>query len=378
MSNDPSSIERFARTIAEALAEIVDPLQAETTRLRAEVAQLRALVGAAAAAVKAAPPVVAAAPALPAAAPRVAPQPARAATAEAACRVPRCPAPVLAKELCETHYRIMRRLVTAGRKFDPAKQQAVELRQPARGCEDAGCVEAHYAKGLCRRHYMAARARLRTQAQATRKSGRGAAAPAVPAPRLPLPAPVEAPPRRDDALAVGASLGGLPSFTFDSDTSSQDVVAMPTAEVVARVVQQNRGNLWKVAEVLGRNRRTLMELLEKLDLMEQVVSVRNTERQRILTAPLKEKLGDLLFREKVLEDLGCLKEVDESARQEVQLRCAQLAKTNETQEDVFKKLAAECGLEESGLKRLVWRYNLRRQLRGLKPARTAAVVRSRV
>ena len=136
--------------------------------------------------------------------------------------------------------------------------------------------------------------------------------------------------------------------------------------IVARVVAQYRGGLSKVAEVLGRNRRNLMELLEKLDLMEQVVKIRASERKRILAAPLRDRLSDLLFKEKLLEDLGCLQEVDDATRHDIQARCATLAKNAPSAEDVLQQLGAELGLEEAGLKRLVWRYDLRRQLRNLK------------
>src|SRR5262249_46563629 len=137
-------------------------------------------------------------------------------------------------------------------------------------------------------------------------------------------------------LSAAVAAEFAPSFTFAvGGVPEHGIVAMPTAEAVARVVSQYRGGLAKVAEVLGRNRRTVMELLERLNLMEHVVTVRNNERKRILAAPLRERLTDLLFREKLLDDLGCLKEVDESARTEIQLRCVQLAKTCSTQEEAF-------------------------------------------
>ena len=75
--------------------------------------------------------------------------------------VPRCAAPVLAKQLCETHYRIMRRNLAAGEPFDPAEQRPARARKASKTCDEPDCTEAHYAKGLCRRHYMAARSRIR-------------------------------------------------------------------------------------------------------------------------------------------------------------------------------------------------------------------------
>src|SRR5262249_54461431 len=234
-----------------------------------------------------------------------------------------------------------------------------------------------------RRHYMTARARERARERGGQPAevvatSRGAAPlmrHAVEPDETPA-SEMEAPQSSRLSAAVAAEFA--PSFTFAvGGVPEHGIVAMPTAEAVARVVSQYRGGLAKVAEVLGRNRRTLMELLERLNLMEHVVTVRNNERKRILAAPLRERLTDLLFREKLLDDLGCLKEVDESARTEIQVRCVQLAKTCSTHEEAFAKLAADCGLEDAGLKRLVWRYDLRRQLRTLKSTRPAPPARVR-
>jgi hypothetical protein len=376
MSLDAALVHRLSTTIAHALAQALAPMTEEIERLRAEVDALRA---------GRAP---AAAPSRPASAP--VPVPIRSAAAapsgrraapDAACRVPRCPAPVLAKELCETHYRVMRRVLTQGQRFDPAKQKPAAARPVARGCGEPDCQDAHYARGLCRRHYMTLRARERAAERGKAPSPRrGAAplaaerrdtAPAAVVDHEPEPAPVTAtPPQATQAAARAELMNGMPFFEL-AVGGDPGVVAMPTAEAVTRVLHQYRGGLGKVAEVLGRNRQTLMELLERLNLLEFTVKMRKQECERILAAPLRERLADLLFREKLLEDLKCLKEVDDSARTEIQVRCAQLAKTCSTQEEAFAKLANECGLEESGLKRLIWRYDLRRQLRGLKSVRPA-------
>jgi len=213
---------------------------------------------------------------------------------------------------------------------------------------------------------MAARARLRAEESRTGRKAAGTLA------------TVKRPVAQQQAPAPAALVEETEKepveieWTFPEGTP-QTNVAMPTAEVVARVVRQYRGGLTKVADVLGRNRQTLMDLLVQLNLMEEVVSVRANERKRLLAAPLKERLADLLFREKLLEDLGCLKEVDESAKNEVQQRCATIVKSAETQEDALRALGLELGLEEAGLKRLVWRYDLRRQLRGLKSRPTQSV-----
>jgi hypothetical protein len=432
MPLDKTVVQRLADSLAELLEAEVAPLRAEIAQLRAAVERLGAWAGAA----SAASPGSRSAALLPAsrnvpevASAEVRKTAARPTTADVRCDVPGCPGQVLAKQLCETHYRIMRRVSAAGARFDPRSQRPVAERQSERTCGEPGCHEPHYAKDLCRRHYMAARARERAHAPAGSRSsaaargtaGRVGNAPSRSGPRAmgetgasgKLSAPASgyaagspspsgtlfaldprsrsaasldleteqeaAPTKLSDAELIASDpvLSQDPSLAMPITWVTSDPnAAMPTSEVVARVVQQYRGGLGKVAEVLGRNRRSLMELLEKLNLMEHVVTVRNTERERIVKAPLVERLTDLLFREKLLEDLGCLKEVDEATRRDVQARCAALAKTSEMQEDVLQKLGAECGLEEAGLKRLVWRYDLRRQLRHLK-SKTPAVVRSR-
>jgi hypothetical protein len=369
MPIDQLTIQRLSRHLADALEELLAPLREEVAELRAAIEEARTRSG------QDAPG--------PAPANRPAERPVptsagvarrtivRPSTTGLACAVPHCEAPVLAKQLCETHYRIMRRMSAAGEKFDPRSQRPSSARTGTRGCREAGCTEPHYAKGLCRRHYMSQRARERNQPRqgSGRTARMSASAPAsAPAPAAVAVASEEAPELGREAAA---SVDSEPEIIYTS--SESNVVAMPTAEVVSRVVSQYRGGLSKVAEVLGRNRRNLMELLEKLNLMEHVVQVRATERKKILAAPLKERLSDLLFKEKLLEDLGCLKDIDENTRRDVQLRLGQLAKNSSTIEEALQLLGNELGLDESGLKRLVWRFDLRRKLRDmkLKPANGA-------
>ncbi|MFQ5601439.1 MAG: hypothetical protein ACE5G2_12920 [Candidatus Krumholzibacteriia bacterium] len=293
------------------------------------------------------------------------------------CLVPDCPAPVLAKQLCESHYRIMRRTAAAGEVFDPAAQRAARIRATGKHCQEPGCSDVHYAKGLCRRHYMAARSRIRSAER------RGPSA--VTAPQVRSTTTEELEPEERPAKVQPVSHGGngghdaaVPLFSEPSAVSPPPNETLPTAEMVARVVAQYRGGLDRVAEVLGRNKRTLIDLLDRLDLMSYVTRVREAERQRVESATLRERLDDLLFREKLLEDLGCLKDVDDRARFEVRMRCADLAKSSETIEEVLQHLGKEFGLEEAGLKRLIWRYDLRRYLRGLKLKASPPPVRARI
>ena len=375
MALDTMVIQRLSAAIAEAIEQAIAPLADEIEQLRAAVIELQEAAG------QPAPSAVLprAAQALEDRVQTLVPRAAaavrtRGITHTQSCRVVSCPAPVLAKELCETHYRAMRRAASAGEKFDPRTQRPAGARPVSRACEEQDCEDAHYARGLCRRHYMTLRARERAVERGgpvphvvSRARETGADTASTRHELVP-----SAPARAAESMRSFAAAEFVPTFDLAvGGVPDHSMVAMPTAEVVARVVSQYRGGLAKVAEVLGRNRRTLMEMLEKLNLMEHVVTVRATERTRILAAPLHERLADLLFREKLLDDLGCLKEVDESARGEIQLRCAKLANACSTQEELFSKLAVECGLEDAGIKRLVWRYDLRRQLRGLKSARPA-------
>jgi hypothetical protein len=297
--------------------------------------------------------------------------------ASSGCLVPDCGAPVLAKQLCETHYRIMRRTTAAGKAFDPTSQRPARVRAASKSCEEEKCTEPHYAKGLCRRHYMAARSRIRA---AARKGDPEIEEPETVSTAIEDPE-MEEPIATTSTTSTGGNGGSdvgmnMPIFAEAQPSSRHE--ALPTAEVVSRVVAQYRGGLDRVAEVLGRNKRTLIELLDRLDLMAYVTRVREQERQRIESATLRERLDDLLFREKLLEDLGCLKDVDDRARFEVRMRCAETAKACETIEEVLERLGSDLGLDEAGMKRLVWRYDLRRYLRGLKLKSSTPPIRTRV
>jgi hypothetical protein len=374
---DAATLTKISAAVSDSINSALQPLREEIAALRQAVQQQKGTVT---------PTTKASRP--------VAPRPKPAPSSDEACQVPNCPAPVLAKELCETHYRIMRRALAANEEFDLEAQRPARVRNAARACSEAGCDEVHYAKGLCRRHYMAERSRIRNAA----RQGKAAARVAKPArptatratakvtqPEAPAPTTMaeEKEPVRDEVpQATGADemhaaevlkqeslrreLGGARNpFENPQPLSTAPDGSLPTAEMVSRVVAQYRGGLDRVAEVLGRNKRTLIDLLDHLDLMPYVARVRGAERQRVENSSLKDRLNDLLFREKLLEDLGCLKEVDERTGFEVKMRCSDLAKKHETIEDALQALANEFRLEEAGMKRLIWRYDLRRYLRGL-------------
>ncbi len=368
MSFDPQSIERLSNALAKSLEDYIAPLRAEIARLEAEIGRLRVQIGGESARQPQAPAASMAAATLRAAVAdtSLTRRTNRITTAVQSCQVPRCAAPVLAKELCETHYRIMRRAASTGETFDPKKQRPAAAREVARACGVADCTEAHYAKQLCRRHYMAARARLRNHGEAIEDQ---TLEPLPFAAGVPMTEPSSAVlahdnDQDDEDNGNGSSdRFGIVDVEVDADGNP---IATPTAEMVARVLAQYRGGLVKVADVLGRNKRSLMQLLDHLNLMQHAIDLRKNERRRILAAPLRERLSDLLFREKLLEDLDCLKDVDEHTRTDVVTRLATLARGAETVEDALAKLAGELGLEDSGMKRLIWRYDLRRQLRDMK------------
>jgi hypothetical protein len=343
--------------LARSLEEFIAPLRAEVARLETEVRHLRAQIGVSE------PPRTPVAIGSTAAATlraaiantEVARRTGRINTAAQSCMVTQCEAPVLAKELCETHYRIMRRAIANGEEFDLAAQRPAAAREVARGCSVADCTDAHYAKQLCRRHYMAARARLRNQGIDPAEHADDSAAGAYAAGAVIDSA------GQDEEQEQPSNGNGY----SEVDASGEPIVA-PTAEVVARVLAQYRGGLIKVAEVLGRNKRSLMQLLDHLNLMQHAIDLRKNERRRILAASLRERLSDLLFREKLLEDLDCMKEVDERTRAEVTTRLAALGRNAQSVEDALGKLAMELQLEDAAMSRLIYRYDLRRQLRDMK------------
>ena len=65
---------------------------------------------------------------------------------------------------------------------------------------------------------------------------------------------------------------------------------------------------------------------------------------RVRSASLRERLDNVLRRAPVLEDLGCIKEVDEHNRHEVLLALSRLAKASDTQEAVLIKLSRDAQL----------------------------------
>lgn len=156
MSLDPNTLDRLARSIAQAIEQALVPIQQEVAQLRAEVAALRGAPLMPASGTVRAGATVPPAAEIAARAPRT-----RVATPGPSCMVPHCEAAVLAKELCETHYRAMRRAASLGQHFDARTQRPAESRPAVKGCSEPGCDEGHYARGLCRRHYMTLRARER-------------------------------------------------------------------------------------------------------------------------------------------------------------------------------------------------------------------------
>jgi hypothetical protein len=373
MSIDPAVVQRLSQSLALAFEQALAPLREEIAALRTEVAALRGSAGMA--------PMPPARRDLRPATPASRAPAARGAHRAQDCLVPGCPAPVLAKELCETHYRVMRRAVAAGEEFDAATQRPAGTRAAARACAEAGCNEAHYAKGLCRRHYMAARARARTResraAARTRTSSSSHESDEKPAAGIAVDDATPEPEAATPSWTLGTS---SPTeldapFTLAIGSPEPGVLAMPTAESVKRVVVEHRGNYHKIAEKLGRNPQSVKVLLYQLGILDWANQVRDEECKKIKSASLQERLDNVLRRAPVLEDLGCLKEVDERIRHEVLLLTARLARSSDTQEAVLLKLGRQFGLDADMIRRLDKRYKLRKQLESmkLKPAAPARV-----
>lgn len=323
-----------------ALEQALAPMQREILALRAELTALRAAASATAG--KPVPAAVAASGRQPVAAPSaLRRRGARTTTKGLECRVPDCPAPVLAKDLCETHYRIMRRLAAAGERFDVNAQHPAGTRITGRGCSEANCDEPHYAKGLCRRHYMAVRARLR--ANEGRRGSPGAVRETATTAALAAPAAAVVPMARPEHAA---------------GVSDEELLSLPKRETVWRIVTENKGNLSRVAEVLRRTRRSAQEVIYKLGLTEKAEEIRRNETERIRSAPLRERLDEVLRREKNLEDLGLLKEIDDRTKNEVQDMWARILHGSQRRDEALRQLGRQLGLDTVGVRRLMWRYKL--------------------
>ena len=332
MPIDPGIVQRLSQSLTAALEQALAPMQREIVALRAEVAALRS------AAAGKPVPVAAGRPAAPPS--NVRRQAARPTTKELACRVPDCPAPVLAKDLCETHYRIMRRMASAGERFDLHAQRPAGTRVTGRGCGEEGCDEPHYAKGLCRRHYMAVRARLRAV-----EGRRGTAAPATGA----APRPVAPPP---------AAVVESPRTVHAAGVPEEELLNLPKRETVLRIIVENKGNMSRVAEVMRRTRRSALEVIYKLGLDEKKDEIRRLETERIRGLALRDRLDEVLRREKSLDDLGLLKEIDERTKNEVQEMWARILQASHRRDEALRQLGRQLGLDTLGVRRLMWRYKL--------------------
>jgi hypothetical protein len=356
MSIDPAIVQRLSQSIAAALDQALAPLREEVAALRAELAAVRlgvAKSGGAAVAVRRdlAPPAASA----------------RRSTREQYCQVPGCRGAVLAKELCETHYRIMRRMAAAGERFDPAAQRPSGARTAGRGCDAARCDEPHYAKGLCRRHYMAARARSRAgRPEAPEETLESEPAGRVETETMPVqPAP-----------AASADFEATVPFDWTSGDSSAAYAAggvpelpgtsLPPKQSVLRIAKQQRGLFGNMAEKLGRNPQSVKDLLRRLGLAEEVGKIRAQEAEQIRGLDVRGRLKVVLNNAKALEDLEIVKEIDEKTRGEVLFYCYSVARASKTQDELLRRVASHFQLDDHEVRRLVRRYNLHYEMRKLR------------
>lgn len=124
------------------------------------------------------------------------------------------------------------------------------------------------------------------------------------------------------------------------------------------LTERHHGGLHMVAELIGRDSDSLHALLKRIGLRDWVENVRARERDRLRQAPLAVRLGQLLFREKMLSDLGIRMEMDTRVRQELRDRCAALSGECEDGAQVFERLGQECNLDDNGVARMLRRYEL--------------------
>jgi hypothetical protein len=126
------------------------------------------------------------------------------------------------------------------------------------------------------------------------------------------------------------------------------------------LVERYHGGTNMVAEMLGRDADSLAALVDRIGLRDHIEAVRARERTKLQSAPLGTRLGQLLFREKLVRDLGILAELDTQTRQDLQHRCAELSGECADSTAVLEQLAAECDLDTVGVERMLRRYDLQR------------------
>ena len=115
-----------------------------------------------------------------------------------------------------------------------------------------------------------------------------------------------------------------------------------------------------IAENLGRDTDSLQTLLDRIGMRDQIAAVRARERERIRNAALRERVNHILFRKRLLQDLGIFQEIEESTRQDLQGRCAVLSGECDGAQQVLDRLGDECSLDDAGRTRLLRRFDLQR------------------
>lgn len=150
----------------------------------------------------------------------------------------------------------------------------------------------------------------------------------------------------------------LDRLAWGSDLEAAWVAA--NRNTVLRLVERHRGGLCRVAELLARDTDSLRVLVGRIGLQEDIEAIRSRERHRIAAAGLGDRLHALLFREKLLRDLGVLEEIDARTQAEVREACAQMSGSCDTAPEVLAAFANACRLDAAGLERLDRRYELLR------------------
>jgi hypothetical protein len=129
---------------------------------------------------------------------------------------------------------------------------------------------------------------------------------------------------------------------------------------VRALLERQHGGLASVAELLGRDTDSLQALVARIGLREHVEVVRSRERDRVQKGSLAHRVGQILFRDRLLQDLGIRAEVESQARQELLDRCASLAGECDDAASVYERLGQEYNLDAHGLERLTRRFDLQR------------------
>lgn len=137
-----------------------------------------------------------------------------------------------------------------------------------------------------------------------------------------------------------------------------DAMRKRERDIICRHLTKQRGSLFKSAQKMKTNVEQLGKRIRELEMEQEAARIRNEFKDAILeTSSFNERLTLALTKEKYLEDLGIVEEVDASLRRELTVQIDKLANGHdlETASDTIREALS---LDEERFRRLLKRFDL--------------------